>query len=161
MFWVEYPSYALSTWLPKIINSFSIFTSKVGIPSALETLVAPLFVNVPPFTVICPPTALDTIIVPPAGDGGKPIKWSNLPPVMPEQDIKVYGTLDNDILGDVNGDDDISVIDAILVMRHTINSNTLTPEQILVADVDSNGIVDIVDAILIQRYVIGMISSFK
>lgn len=78
---------------------------------------------------------------------------------MPEQSLQVYGLFYSSIAGDVNGDNTISVIDTILVMKHIINSNTLSPEQLSVADVDSNGIISVIDVMLIQKYALEIITT--
>lgn len=102
----------------------------------------------------------DDVITPPTPPtGGKDISWKDLPPVMPNQSIEVHGYTKQ--LGDVNGDGEVSVIDVILVMRYTINPDTLNAEQALCADVNTDRNVDIIDVILIQKYVLGTITSFR
>lgn len=96
----------------------------------------------------------------PSVDGGKTVLWAGVPAEMPDQNIKVYGYYDDQMLGDVNYDGEINITDAILVLRHTVKSHTLNTSQLLFADVDSSGNVDVIDAILIQRYVVGKITSF-
>ena len=65
----------------------------------------------------------------------------------------------NGKLGDINLDGNLSVVDAILVLRHVINSDTLTEQELLSADVNKDGSVTVVDAILIQKAVINVTNT--
>lgn len=96
----------------------------------------------------------------PSFAGDKTVLWAGLPTKMPDQNIKVYGYYDDQQLGDVNYDGEISIKDTIMVMKYTVNSKTLNSAQLLFADVNSSGNVDVIDAILIQKYIVGMITSF-
>ncbi|MEE0265658.1 MAG: S8 family serine peptidase [Acutalibacteraceae bacterium] len=89
---------------------------------------------------------------------GENVIWRDLPAVMPNQNVKVYGV--NYMLGDVNNDSDVTVADVLMVMKHTINPYTLNAQQLMIADVDFNGIVDVRDVLIMQRYIIGMITKF-
>lgn len=62
--------------------------------------------------------------------------------------------------GDPNGDGDITVQDAIMVLRSVVGLVELNEDQTLAADVDGSGLVDVNDAILILRYVVGLIGYF-
>ena len=53
--------------------------------------------------------------------------------------------------GDVNGDNNINFNDAIIVLRHSSGSITLTDDQIYAADMNSDGNINFNDAILILR----------
>ena len=64
------------------------------------------------------------------------------------------------VLGDVNGDNQISLLDALLVLQYGVNKVEFNDKQMQCADVDCSGSVDVADAILIQRYVVGLITSF-
>ena len=56
------------------------------------------------------------------------------------------------ILGDVNGDGEVDVMDATLIQRKTAML-ACAIFDVLAADVDGNGSIDVMDATLIQRYV--------
>ena len=55
------------------------------------------------------------------------------------------------ILGDVDGDGDVTVADATVIQRYVIKTDTIAFDE-KVADVDGDRIVTIVDATFIQRY---------
>jgi hypothetical protein len=65
------------------------------------------------------------------------------------------------LLGDVDGDGEITSVDALLAMRYALGIITLDDDQLLRADADGDGTITSVDALLIMRYAIGLISSFK
>lgn len=62
-------------------------------------------------------------------------------------------------MGDVNKDNAVNSIDALLVLRASVEAETLTEEQIQCADVNKNGIIDADDALLILQYVTGVVES--
>ncbi len=97
-------------------------------------------------------------IIPPAVADGGHTYWKDLPPVMPNHDIKVYGF--NRKLGDINNDGNINIIDALMVMKYTVNSSALNEEERMVADVDLNGKISVLDVLLIQQYIVGAIERF-
>ena len=63
------------------------------------------------------------------------------------------------MLGDVDSDGIVSIIDALLAAQYYVGLNpaNFNPD---VGDVDCNGTIDIVDALLIAQYYVGLISSF-
>ncbi len=70
--------------------------------------------------------------------------------------IPNYSTL----IGDINGDNIINVIDATLIQKYGVGSVKLDEHQIKKADVNKNGVVNIIDATSIQKYAIGLIKEF-
>lgn len=61
------------------------------------------------------------------------------------------------ILGDADGDGEISAIDVAQIMRYVAHIDTGVDEEVLMnADVDGNGELEIVDATYIQRYLTRM-----
>ena len=65
------------------------------------------------------------------------------------------------LLGDINGDGHINIIDLQLLLRHISGSSVLiNARQLEAADVDRNNVVDIRDLRLLLQYVSGRISSF-
>lgn len=55
--------------------------------------------------------------------------------------------------GDVNGDGDITLLDAVWVAEYVMNQRNLTQDQLERADVDCNQVVNIMDAYYIVQYV--------
>ncbi len=60
----------------------------------------------------------------------------------------------NPVKGDVNGDFEITVKDAILVLQYNINKVSLSEAQLECADIDGSGSIDVIDAILIQKLIL-------
>ena len=63
-------------------------------------------------------------------------------------------------LGDVNEDDKVDFLDAIVVLRHDAEIIQLTDNQMKAAEVNKDGKVDFLDAIMILRYDAEIIGSF-
>lgn len=61
---------------------------------------------------------------------------------------------DNAVYGDVNGDGDITVVDATLVQKHVVQLETLSADKQILADVNGDNTISVVDATLIQKYVV-------
>jgi len=63
------------------------------------------------------------------------------------------------ILGDVNSDEKISIIDALLVAQYYVDLNpgNFNPDA---ADVDGSGTINVIDALLIARKYVGLIDTF-
>lgn len=62
--------------------------------------------------------------------------------------------------GDIDSDGDVDAMDARTALRVSINLETLTKEQKVIADVDGSGSIEAADARLILRYSVGLITSF-
>ncbi len=62
--------------------------------------------------------------------------------------------------GDVDGDGEIDIQDATLVMKNVVELESFTSMQFLAADVDGDGVITIKDATCIQKYVAELITSF-
>lgn len=60
----------------------------------------------------------------------------------------------NAVYGDVNGDGDITVVDAILVQKHVVQLETLSADKQILADVNGDNTISVVDATLIQKYIV-------
>ncbi|MBN2441259.1 MAG: dockerin type I repeat-containing protein, partial [Spirochaetales bacterium] len=63
------------------------------------------------------------------------------------------------MLGDVDGDGEITIVDALLTAQYYVDLNPVNFNPDL-ADVNCDGIIDIVDALLIAQYYVDLISSF-
>jgi len=68
--------------------------------------------------------------------------------------------ISNVIKGDVNGDGQVSVVDALFVAQYTVGARTLTSTQLASADVNCDGNVNIVDALFVAQYTVGLRTSF-
>ena len=72
-----------------------------------------------------------------------------------------YTVADEEImLGDVDGDSKITIMDATAIQRYIAKEITLDAQQLLAADTDKNSKVSIMDATLIQRFVAKQITEF-
>lgn len=72
-------------------------------------------------------------------------------------DIEITADNYHIILGDADGDGEISAIDVAQIMRYVAHIDTGVDEEVLMnADVDGNGELEIVDATYIQRYLTRM-----
>ena len=52
-------------------------------------------------------------------------------------------------MGDVNGDGNITLLDALICSNSILSYYELTPEEFLTSDMDKNGIINIFDTLLI------------
>ena len=64
------------------------------------------------------------------------------------------------VIGDVNGDGDVTVLDATLVQRAVAKTSSLDDTQAACADVNGDGDVSVLDATIIQRFVAKIITEF-
>lgn len=60
----------------------------------------------------------------------------------------------NAVYGEVNGDGDITVVDATLVQKHVVQLETLSADKQILADVNEDNTISVVDATLIQKYIV-------
>ncbi len=65
--------------------------------------------------------------------------------------VEYSGSIPSYVLGDVNGDGTADSVDALLILRASLDIIQLTPEQAQRADFNGDGVVDSQDAILILR----------
>lgn len=65
-----------------------------------------------------------------------------------------------ELLGDVDLDGEISVIDATDIQMHMAKMKTLSDEQIFIGDTDKDGELSVLDATAIQRYIAKLITEF-
>ena len=64
------------------------------------------------------------------------------------------------LIGDVNRDGKVDVLDAIVIQKYAAEKATLDAEQLYIGDVNNDGTVDVLDAIMIQKYAAGKIDGF-
>ncbi|MEE0913193.1 MAG: dockerin type I domain-containing protein [Ruminococcus sp.] len=67
---------------------------------------------------------------------------------------------ENSILGDINNDGVVNVMDATELQKHIAGTTTLDDEALLRADVNSDGAINVNDATLIQKYSASLITEF-
>ena len=65
------------------------------------------------------------------------------------------------LLGDVDGNGVVNVVDATLVQMIAAEMTTVSDERMKAADVDGNGDVNVVDATLIQQYAAEIETGYK
>lgn len=70
--------------------------------------------------------------------------------------LEVPFSLAQPAYGDVNGDGEVDVGDAVLVLRYSVQRTTLTQKQLRAADVLHDGKVDVKDAVRILQYEAGL-----
>ena len=63
------------------------------------------------------------------------------------------------VTGDVNFDNEIDIIDALLTAQYYVGLNP-SPFNIQVSDVNADGSTDIIDALMIAQYYVGLITVF-
>lgn len=72
-----------------------------------------------------------------------------------------YGTEPEYTLGDIDGDGNIDITDALIALRVSAQITTLDTKETKAADVNTDGSVDIKDALLLLRYSAKIITSFN
>ncbi len=60
------------------------------------------------------------------------------------------------ILGDVDGDGKVTVVDATLIQKYLVQMANLTEKQLKCADTDKDGKVSVMDATKIQKYLVNL-----
>jgi len=70
----------------------------------------------------------------------------------------VYIFVDIFIIGDVNGDDLINIIDALMIAQYDVGLDP-DPFPLEAADVNNDGIINIIDALLVAQYYVELIPS--
>ena len=77
-----------------------------------------------------------------------------VPPTQPTTAQPATDPSGNAVYGDVNGDGDITVVDATLVQKHVVQLETLSADKQILADVNGDNTISVVDATLIQKYIV-------
>ena len=75
--------------------------------------------------------------------------------------ISINGKIEELVLGDVNGDGEIDIADALLVMKYDAGLTIIDEAFQQAADVNNDDEIDIADAILIMKYDAGLIERFN
>ncbi len=77
-----------------------------------------------------------------------------VPPTQPTTAQPATEPSGNAVYGDVNGDGDITIVDATLVQKHVVQLETLSADKQILADVNEDNTISVVDATLIQKYIV-------
>ncbi len=70
------------------------------------------------------------------------------------------GEVQKTLLGDVNGDGEVTIDDATAIQKYVADMTEFDDARFSAADVNNDGDLTIDDAILVQKYVAEMITSF-
>ena len=70
-------------------------------------------------------------------------------------------TVTKGMLGDLNGDNDITIADIVLLNRHVLGKTILSSEKLSLADVNKDGDITIGDVVLLNRHLLGKVNIFK
>lgn len=73
-----------------------------------------------------------------------------------EQTSVLLNTDDSILLGDVNGDGQITMLDVVRIAKYVINDYTFTASQLAAADVTGDGKVTAADVVRLARYIVGL-----
>lgn len=63
------------------------------------------------------------------------------------------------LMGDVDGDGDITIMDVTMIQRHIAQLITISEDELICADTDKDGNITIMDATIIQRFIAQLIPS--
>lgn len=74
--------------------------------------------------------------------------------------VSAFALPPEQLLGDVDGDGEVTSIDATLIQRYLAGIRNLSDKQIKAADIDGDGVATILDTTLIQRYLAGIIVKY-
>lgn len=77
-----------------------------------------------------------------------------VPPTQPTTAQPATEPSGNAVYGEVNGDGDITIVDATLVQKHVAQLETLSVDKQILADVNGDNTISVVDATLIQKYIV-------
>jgi len=73
----------------------------------------------------------------------------------------IVNVQDSVTIGDVNGDGEVDIADAILIMKHDAGVTVIDQTLKMLGDVNQDGEIDIADAILIMKYDASLIQHFN
>jgi hypothetical protein len=85
-------------------------------------------------------------------DGSNQVNWNGYN--CPEGTICQDGACESVVLGDVNIDGAINILDILATVNHIIGESLLTPNQFIAADVNCDAVVNINDVLLIIQKII-------
>ena len=68
-------------------------------------------------------------------------------------------TKPDQIIGDVNGDGSVTVLDATTLQKYISGLVSLSNEQLALADTSGDGSITVLDATAIQKYIAGLVTE--
>ena len=72
-------------------------------------------------------------------------------------DIPINISLQESILiGDVNSDMEINILDVVLLVNHILDNIELTDEQLIISDLNQDGVVNIIDVVLLVNMILSI-----
>ena len=75
----------------------------------------------------------------------------NTIPVVCEEAVPVWG--------DADGNGDVEMADALLVLRYVLGLEQLPEAQAAYCDVNGDGVITATDALMIMRYILGLVPA--
>ena len=120
--------------------------------------------NLTPLSPVTEPTTVEPTTVEPTTAEFTTVETTTAEPTTVEQTTTAEPTTDpyaQYIIGDVNGDGFVDVLDATLVQKYSSEKSKFNDRQFYVADVNDDGNVDVLDAATIQKYAADKIQEFK
>lgn len=76
-----------------------------------------------------------------------------------EGEVDFYYTIYSNVIGDVNNDGKVSILDATVLQKYLAGLDSLSDEQLAVSDTNGDGQVTVLDATAIQKYLANLVSS--
>ena len=64
------------------------------------------------------------------------------------------------MLGDLNGDDDITIADVVILNRHVLGKASISDDRLMFADINGDDDITIGDVVLLNRHVLGKVNLF-
>lgn len=64
------------------------------------------------------------------------------------------------VLGDINGDSESDLIDAVIIQKYLAGISTLSDKQTRNGDINGDGEADLLDAVIIQKYLAGLNTGY-
>ena len=61
----------------------------------------------------------------------------------------------NSLIGDVNGDFIINVLDVVMLVNHVLGNTNLNSSQIILADLNDDSIVNVIDIVILMNLILG------
>ena len=74
-------------------------------------------------------------------------------------DLKTVIATGEILIGDIDGDGEVTIKDATLIQLYCTDQITLTGDAYLAADTDQNGVISVIDSTVVRYYLAGLTSS--
>ncbi|WP_293975282.1 leucine-rich repeat protein [uncultured Ruminococcus sp.] len=76
-----------------------------------------------------------------------------------EGEVNITFEKSSAVIGDVNGDGSVTVLDATVLQKYLAGLDSLSDEQLAVADTNGDGQITVLDATAIQKYLANLVTS--